>query len=61
MFRWDDAAMQVEGVTFNERLVKQMSRSDFIRIHLPVCFLDRDVKSRKRMLSEIYDRILKGK
>lgn len=53
--------MQVEGVTFNERLVKQMGRSDFIRIHLPVCFLDRDVKSRKRMLSEIYDRILKGK
>lgn len=49
--------MIVEGVNFNEKLVRQMSRADFIRRHLPCCFTDRDVKDRRKMLAEIYDRI----
>lgn len=49
--------MIVEGVSFNEHLVRRMSKSEFIRIHFPVYFQDRDEKHRKKMLSEIYDRI----
>ena len=49
--------MTVEGVTFNERIVREMTRNEFIRIHLPVYFLDRDVRNRRRMLGDIYDRI----
>ena len=49
--------MTVEGVTFNERLAKEMGRAKFIDVHLPCCFTDRTKKDRKAMLGAIYDRI----
>lgn len=49
--------MTVEGVTFNERLVRRMKKREFVEAHLACCFTDRPVVKRRRMLGEIYDRI----
>ena len=49
--------MTVEGVTFNERLVRRMKKREFVEAHLSCCFTDRPVVKRRRMLGEIYDRI----
>ena len=49
--------MTVEGVTFNERRVRLMKKKEFVEVHLKVCFTDRPVQQRRRMLGEIYDRI----
>lgn len=52
--------MKVEGVTFNDRLVRSISREEFVRRCKPLHFLDRPSRERCRMLGEIYDRILSG-
>lgn len=49
--------MIVEGVSFNDELVRAMKKKDFIAECHPVFFLDRDEESSRRMLSDIYDRI----
>jgi len=49
--------MKVEGVTFNEELVRKMKKKDFVNIHKKVFFLDRSPENREKLLSEIYDRI----
>lgn len=49
--------MIVEGSWFNDSKIKSMKKKDFIEECFPVFFLDRDEESRRRMLSDIYDRI----
>ena len=50
--------MVVEGVSFNERLIREMKKGGFIEEMLPHFFTDRALKERRRVLSEIYDRII---
>lgn len=47
--------MTLEGVTFVEQAVRQMSRQDFIDLHVEVLWLDRKREDRVRMLSDAYD------
>lgn len=49
--------MKVEGVTFNERIVRKMKKKEFVDIHKKVFFLDRTAENRESLLSDIYDRI----
>ncbi len=49
--------MTLEGVTFVERAVVQMSRQEFIDRHVEVFWLDRPREVRERMLSDAYDLI----
>ncbi|RHI11527.1 hypothetical protein DW182_03235 [Bacteroides sp. AM16-24] len=53
--------MIIEGVTFIEPAIKAMKKSDFINKHMPVIWQDRPEKDRKKMLSDAYDLIKKGK
>lgn len=53
--------MIIEGVTFIEPAVKAMKKSDFINKHMPVIWQDRPEDDRKKMLSDAYDLIKKGK
>lgn len=53
--------MIIEGVTFIEPAVKAMKKSDFINKHMPVIWQDRPEEDRKKMLSDTYDLIKKGK
>lgn len=53
--------MIIEGVTFIEPAVKAMKKSDFINKHMPVIWQDRSEDDRKKMLSDTYDLIKKGK
>lgn len=50
--------MIVEGVTFIEHEIRKMSKSDFIRIHMPVFWQDRNESDRRKMLSDTYDLIV---
>lgn len=52
--------MIVEGVNFNDVLVKKMKKRDFINTMKKVFFLDRQTEERELLLSSVYDRI-KGK
>lgn len=52
--------MKVEGVTFNEKLVRRMKKKEFVDIHKKVFFLDRTAENRENLLSGIYDRICDG-
>lgn len=47
--------MTLEGVTFVEGAVRQMSREEFIALHVDVLWLDRRREVRIRMLSDAYD------
>lgn len=49
--------MTVEGVTFNEKLVRKMKKKEFVDMHKKVFFLDRTAENRESLLSDIYDRI----
>ena len=51
--------MIVEGVTFNEPVIKAMDKEEFISQCMEVHWQDRDVKTRKKMLSGVYDTIVK--
>lgn len=50
--------MKFEGVTFVEDAVKSMTREEFIERHMQVLWQDRKEASRKKMLSDTYDRIV---
>ena len=50
--------MKYEGVTFVVEAVKQMSKTDFIEKHIDAFWLDRKKPTRKKMLADIYDRIV---
>lgn len=49
--------MTVEGVTFNEKIVRKMKKKEFVDMHKKVFFLDRTADNRESLLSDIYDRI----
>ena len=53
--------MIIEGVTFIEPAIKAMKKSDFINKHMLVIWQDRLEDDRKKMLSDAYDLIKKGK
>lgn len=53
--------MIIEGVTFIEPAIKAMKKSDFINKHMLVIWQDRPEDNRKKMLSDAYDLIKKGK
>ena len=53
--------MIIEGVTFIEPAVKAMKKSDFINKHMLVLWQARPEDDRKKMLSDAYDLIKKGK
>lgn len=52
--------MIVEGVNFNDSLVRKMKKKDFVREMKSVFFQDRQTEERELLLSSVYDRI-KGK
>lgn len=48
--------MIFEGVNFNEEAIKGLSREEFERLH-GALWNDRDVRTRKRMLRQVYGMI----
>lgn len=50
--------MRVEGYTFNERIIRNESKREFLRKHERFCFPERSLEERRKVLSEIYDRII---
>lgn len=53
--------MRIENVTFVEPAVKAMKKSEFIDKHMTVIWQDRPDEERKKILSDTYDLIKKGK
>ena len=51
--------MRYEGVNFNEEAVKVLSQEDFVAIHIEAFWRDRDRKTRKMMLTQVYGLITK--
>lgn len=49
--------MMIDRVNFNEDLVRGMTKEDFEKMHVGVLWQDRDESTRKKMLSDAYDRI----
>ena len=49
--------MIIDRVNFNDDSVRSMSREDFVGMHVGVLWQDRDEDTRKKMLSDVYDRI----
>ena len=49
--------MRYEGVTFVAEEVKKMPKEVFIRKHIGFFWLDRDEKTREKMLADVYSRI----
>ena len=49
--------MIYEGVKFITEGCRGMSRSEFIRAHVDVFWLDRDKPTRKKMLEDVFDRM----
>lgn len=52
--------MEVEGINFIEEVIKHMEKGKFIAIHENVYFLDRELNERRKILSDIYNRITLG-
>ena len=50
--------MRYEGVTFVAEEVKKMPKEVFIRKHIGFFWLDRDEKTREKMLADVYSRIV---
>ena len=49
--------MIIDRVNFNDEVVCRMSKEDFVAMHIGVIWQDRDEATRKKMLSDAYDRI----
>jgi len=49
--------MIIEGVTFIEPAVKQMSKEEFIEAHKDAFWKDRKPSEREKLLSDAYDAI----
>lgn len=49
--------MIIHGVTFNEEVIKDMKKRDFMDMHKDVFFLDKPSQEREMLLSDIYDKI----
>ena len=50
--------MIYEGVTFVETEVKKMSKEVFIKKHADFFWPGKDKKTRKKMLADVYQRII---
>lgn len=51
--------MLFEGVNFIPDAIKPMGKDDFIEAHKDVLWQDRDEEDREKMLSDVYDTIVK--
>lgn len=51
--------IKYEGVTFIKSEIAKMCKADFIDLHLPLFWLDRDEKTRRKMLTSVYGKIVK--
>lgn len=51
--------MIFERVNFNDEEVKKMTRDEFISRHIDMFWLNRDEATRKNMLSQVYDLIVR--
>jgi len=51
--------MIFERVNFNDEEVKKMSREEFESRHIGVLWQNRDIDTRKKMLSQAYDLIVR--
>lgn len=49
--------LKYEGVNFVISAVKAMSKDEFISLHLNVFWKDRTEKQRRKMLSDVYQKI----
>lgn len=49
--------MIIDRVNFNDDAVRGMTKEDFEKMHVSVLWQDRDEVTRKKMLSDAYDRI----
>lgn len=49
--------MRYEGVTFVEDTCRNLSKEEFIERHKADFWLDRDVKTREKMLADVYERM----
>ena len=50
--------MKYEGVTFVVEEAKKMTEKAFIEAHIGNFWLDRDEETRKKMLADVYQRIV---
>jgi len=53
--------MRYQGVTFVDEACKKMSKEEFIERHKDVFWQDRDEKTRKKMLADVYERMTGSK
>lgn len=51
--------MIFECVNFNDEEVKKMSRDEFIDRHSDIFWRDKDTDTRQKMLTQVYDLIVK--
>ncbi len=51
--------MIYEGVHFNEEAVKKLSKEEFEAMHIEALWRNRDKKTRKKMLAQVYGLITK--
>ena len=49
--------MIIDRVNFSDDAVKSMSREEFEEMHIAVLWQDRNEETRRKMLSDAYDRI----
>lgn len=47
--------MVINGVSFDERLCLEMRKGNFIKAHEDTFFLDREIRDRRKILSDAYD------
>ena len=51
--------MKVDGVTFVESSVKDMTKEEFVDAHIKVIWLNLKEDKRRKKLSDVYDTITK--
>ena len=49
--------MIIDRVNFSDDAVRSMSKEDFVELHVGVLWQDRDEATRRKMLSDAYDRM----
>lgn len=51
--------IKYEGVTFVKAEIEKMTKTEFIDRHLNLFWRDRDEKTRRKMLTSVYGKIVK--
>lgn len=49
--------MRIDNVTFVDEQIKKLTKEKFIEKHLSVIWQDKKVSDRKKVLSDVYDKI----